>query len=83
MSNVGEHWYPYSRPSVTVDVVVFDGDRILLIERRDDPFSGKWALPGGFVDPDELTEDAACRELAEECGLVARRPARPTSTWSN
>ncbi len=70
----------YPRPAVTVDLVVFtilDTDlKLLLIRRREHPFRGKWALPGGFVrvgdevvDQGENLEDAAERELAEETGL--------------
>ena len=66
--------YKHPRPSVTVDGVVFGLDdqklKILLIQRDQDPFAGKWAFPGGFVEPDEALEDAARRELEEETGLV-------------
>lgn len=71
----------YERPSVTTDMVIFtvteeDADsyrklpekelRVLLIRRGAHPFLGKWALPGGFVRPNETTEQAAVRELCEE-----------------
>jgi 8-oxo-dGTP diphosphatase len=63
----------YQNPSVTVDIVIFtiqDGDlRILLIKRKNSPFKGKWAIPGGFVEYDEPLEDAAKRELEEETGV--------------
>jgi 8-oxo-dGTP diphosphatase len=66
--------YEYPRPSVTVDVVLFTirrgGLSILLIRRKNPPFKGHWALPGGFVDPDENLEHAAARELQEETGIV-------------
>lgn len=42
---------------------------VLLVQRRDHPFRGYWALPGGFVRADESTDQAARRELAEETGV--------------
>ena len=58
------------RPSVTVDVVVvapLDGQlRVLLVKRKRPPFAGQWAIPGGFVEPNEPLEVAARRELQEE-----------------
>jgi len=68
----GPHTYAYPRPSVTVDVVLVTADdapRVLLIRRRNAPFAGHWALPGGFVDENERLIDAARRELKEETGL--------------
>ncbi len=58
---------------VTVDVILIAecaGDpRVLLIERAHEPFAGRHAFPGGFVDPGEVVDRAARRELAEETSL--------------
>jgi len=60
------------QPSLAVDCVVFDPvDRLLLIRRKNPPFQGQYALPGGYVEYGETTEHAAARELAEETGLTA------------
>lgn len=69
--------YPYPRPSLTCDAVVFamraDDLRVLLIQRKDEPFKGRWALPGGFVNENEPLARAAARELSEETGLSGTR----------
>ncbi len=65
--------YPYPRPSVTVDTVLFAlrprDLAVLLVRRGHPPFQGDWALPGGFVDQNEPLEAAARRELEEETGI--------------
>lgn len=65
-----------SKIFVTVDTVIFrkaiDGNELLLIQRKNEPFKGKWALPGGFVDEHEDLADAAMRELQEETGLKVK-----------
>ena len=67
---------PPERYYVTVDAVAValspgGGRSVLLIRRGHEPFAGSWALPGGFVDPEEDLEEAARRELLEETGVVA------------
>ncbi|WP_240777417.1 NUDIX hydrolase [Nonomuraea basaltis] len=68
----------YAPVAVTVDVVALTirGRRlhVLIVERGVEPYAGAWALPGGFIRPDEDLAEAAVRELAEETG-VATRPA--------
>ncbi|QED37045.1 NUDIX hydrolase [Antarcticibacterium arcticum] len=59
---------------ITVDAVIFvkeetSSPKVLLIQRKKDPFINQWALPGGFLENDELLEDGAKRELEEETGL--------------
>jgi 8-oxo-dGTP diphosphatase len=69
----GKYVYEWPRPMVTADAAVFaffDGrPRLLLIQRKRDPYQGHWALPGGFVEIDEDLPEAVARELAEETGL--------------
>jgi len=65
--------YEYPRPAVSADIAVFRQEgqslQILLIRRKNPPYQGKWALPGGFMEIDETLEETAARELEEETGL--------------
>ncbi|MFF5898460.1 NUDIX domain-containing protein [Streptomyces argenteolus] len=76
MSTVPDGYDPYAFTpfAVTVDLAVFtvrEGRlHVLLVTRGEDPYKGRWALPGGFVLPRESAEEAARRELAEETGLA-------------
>ena len=69
-----KYTYDYPRPALTADIAVLRLDEvpeILLIQRRDPPFSQMWALPGGFMEMEETLEEAARRELMEETGIKA------------
>ena len=63
----------YPHPALTADVVLFTLHGcdlwVLLIQRKEPPFEGRWAFPGGFVDLGESPKAAALRELMEETGL--------------
>lgn len=95
----------YDRPSVATDIVIFsiyeeaaksqrkmaEGKlSVLMIRRKEHPFAGCWALPGGFLRKDETIEECALRELREETGVAdARldligafsRPGRDARGW--
>jgi 8-oxo-dGTP diphosphatase len=86
LNPANKHCYEYPRPSVTVDLVVFAtpintsprkklnrpdlSPYVLLIKRGKDPFKDCWAIPGGFLNEDEKSEQAALRELEEETGYL-------------
>ncbi len=55
-------------PIPGVGVICFSGDALLLIQRGKEPLRGSWSIPGGAVNVDETTRDAAVREFGEECG---------------
>lgn len=74
----------FKRPSVTNDIIIFTtadkeednlrkvpkkGMQVILIERDDYPYIGKWSLPGGFVDIEESLEVSAKRKLKEKTGI--------------
>ncbi len=70
-------------PALTTDCVAFDArGRVLLIRRKNPPFEGGYALPGGFVDLGETVEDACRRELKEETGIEAG-PLRLIGVYSD
>jgi 8-oxo-dGTP diphosphatase len=64
------HFVHYDNPAVTAFAFVRDAaGRYLVLQRAQEPFAGRWDLPGGFVEPGETPADAIVRELAEETRL--------------
>src|SRR5579862_1497499 len=63
--------YP-ERPILAVGALIFQDNRILLVERGQEPLRGYWSLPGGAVESGELLETALLREVLEETGLIVR-----------
>ena len=74
MNTKKTYCYKYPRPAYTADCMVFtnktENAEIVLIKRKHEPFKNHWALPGGFVDIDETSYEAAKRELFEETGIT-------------
>src|SRR3989442_2282088 len=61
-----------AHPSVAVDGIVLHGDKLVTVRRKNDPYRGMPALPGGFVELGETTVEAVVREVREETGLETR-----------
>ncbi len=54
------------------NAVLLKDNKVLLVQRAQDPEAGNWDIPGGYLDWDETLEECAARELQEETGLIAR-----------
>lgn len=60
----------YKTPSLTVDAIIQTPQQeYILIQRKNPPYQNQWALPGGFIEYGETTEEATIREAKEETGL--------------
>ena len=49
--------------------LIFDNEKLLIVERANEPFKGYWSLPGGIVECGEKLEQGIRREVLEETGL--------------
>ena len=83
MSESAPYCYEYPRPCVTVDAVVFNLEitEVLLIQRKNEPGKGQWALPGGFIEIDEELEESVARELMEETGIDCPGPWKQVGAY--
>lgn len=63
--------YP-DAPIPTVGAVLFDGERVLLVQRAKEPNKGRWTIPGGAIELGETVRQAVEREVREECGIQVR-----------
>ena len=63
----------YEQPGVTVDLVILTVNnnqlKVLLVKRADEPFSGHWSIPGGFLRKDESLDEAALRVMLDKTGV--------------
>jgi ADP-ribose pyrophosphatase YjhB (NUDIX family) len=76
----------FADPKVAVAGLISDGARVLLVRRAAVPCIGYWALPAGYMDADELPEEAVVREIEEETGIVVAvnglHGIAPLAGWS-
>jgi mutator protein MutT len=59
----------YDNPAPTASALVVRDGALLLTRRAREPLAGQWDVPGGFIEPMELPEQAVRRELREETGF--------------
>jgi 8-oxo-dGTP diphosphatase len=63
------HFVHYDNPAITAFAFVQHDGRYLILERDQEPYRGRWDLPGGFVEAGESPAEAVQREILEETGL--------------
>lgn len=61
--------YP-ERPVVGVGAIILEGDKVLLVERGNEPLKGVWSIPGGALELGESLAEGVRREAREELGLA-------------
>jgi len=60
---------------IVVTAFVACEDRLLWVQRAQPPQTGKWAIPGGFLENGESLAQGAARELSEEAGVILPAPS--------
>ena len=70
-----EHFVHYENPAVTAFALVERDGRYLVLERGQEPYRGRWELPGGFVEAGESPAESVRREIFEETGLRVDTPS--------
>ena len=70
------HWYceqcrqpRFDHPTIMLTCFISCGRKLLWIQRKLEPRSGFWAIPGGFMEEGESLAEGAARELWEETGI--------------
>lgn len=59
----------YRSPKTTTGALIMQEGKVLTQLRTQDPFKGKWGIPGGHIELGETPEQAVAREVKEEVGL--------------
>lgn len=72
----------YKNRPLAADAIIIKNNKILLVKRKHEPFKGYYALPGGFVESNETTEEAVAREVMEETNLAVK-PEKIIGVYSN
>lgn len=65
-------WIYFADPKVAVAGLLLQDNKVMLVQRSNDPFRGNWTLPAGFVDAGEDPRKALQRECLEETGLIVQ-----------
>lgn len=64
------NWTYYPHVACAAGAVIFNGNKVLLVKRKNDPYKNTWMFPAGFIDFGESPAEAVIREVREETGLI-------------